>query len=68
MSAEVRGILGLKGLRSNSSTLKIGVYTIVYSRLADFVSNKVHSLASLVRSYSSLRSLNRALGPSGHRA
>ena len=38
--------------------VNIGVYTIVYSRLAVFVTNKVRSLASLVRSYSSLRSLN----------
>ena len=55
-------------LTSTSSTLKIGVYTIVYSRLADFVTSKARSLASLVRSYSSLRLLNRALGPLGHRA
>ena len=37
-------------LKFTSSTLKIGVYTIVYSRLAVFVTNKVRSLASLVRS------------------
>ena len=45
----------------------IGSLEIYESRGYNITTN-VRSLASLVRSYSSLRSLNGALGPSGHRA